>query len=445
MNNAGFVDVADVIVNNSKANIPLETMRTDNYMYKRRFFTLVPDYFPTSRMREIVDYLHAHDQQYVMMIDPAVAYLPDEPDSAYARGSDKGVWFLYPNDSYYEGLVWPGVTVWPDWFNPDASLFWTAEDMITEAKREQQPINHYGEDLNTPPYQINNAAGVLSSETADTDVTHYNGLLEYDTHQSFSFDILLVCCLTSVIHVDNLYGTMMPAATCEAMLARRPWLRTLVITRSTFAGAGARVGKWLGDNFSAWYPWSGVTSAGTNLCARWAMLGAFIPFMRNHNADTSISQELYRWPTVAQAARNALNIRYRPLDYLYTALHQASVDGTPVASPLWFAYPSDANTFGIDLQHWREGYTRLQATDFELVVAPGRDGRATGPLYVDDGVQDKATQVGLTFSNNVLSVKGSFGYLLGVNARRVRVLGVEKKPVGAKLRVRGKSKDVKVT
>ena len=33
-------------------------------MYKRRIFTVDPDYFPLDRMREIVDYLHAHDQQY---------------------------------------------------------------------------------------------------------------------------------------------------------------------------------------------------------------------------------------------------------------------------------------------------------------------------------------------------------------------------------------------
>ena len=44
--------------------------------------------------------------------------------------------------------------------------------------------------------------------------------------------------------------------------------------------------------------------------------------------------------------------RYRLLDYFYTAFHKASLDGSPVLNPLWFKYPTDPSTFGIDLQYF---------------------------------------------------------------------------------------------
>lgn len=68
-------EVAGVVANYSAANIPLEVMWTDiDYMDLRKVFTLDPLRFPLHLMQELVNYLHTHQQKYVVMIDPAVAY-----------------------------------------------------------------------------------------------------------------------------------------------------------------------------------------------------------------------------------------------------------------------------------------------------------------------------------------------------------------------------------
>jgi alpha-glucosidase len=88
------------------------------------------------------------------------------------------------------------------------------------------------------------------------------------------------------------------------------------------------------------------------LCARWTTLGAFAPFFRNHAHDEAPPQEFYLWPLVTSAAKYAISIRYRLLDYIYTALQAQSRDGTPAINPLWYLYPQDPNTYPIDLQYF---------------------------------------------------------------------------------------------
>ncbi|XP_006458747.1 hypothetical protein AGABI2DRAFT_64273 [Agaricus bisporus var. bisporus H97] len=432
-----FVDVAGVVSKYAAAGIPLETMWTDiDYMDRRRIFTVDPQYFPMNRMREIVDHLHSNDQRYIVMTDPAVAFLPDDPSYlSYHRGKDLNVYLKAENGSDFIAIVWPGVTVYPDWFSPNVTEYWNNEfrefydpetgldidgawidmnepsnfcnlpcdDPFQQARdgnlppprsslppdpnapifqNDSRPQLRKRDDILDPPYAIDNDAGALSSRTAMTNATHANGLQEYDTH--------------------NLYGSMMSIATRTAMLARRPGKRTLVITRSTFAGVGAHVGKWLGDNLSRWdqyrfsiagmlnfatifqVPMVGSDICGFNedtsetLCARWAMLGAFYPFMRNHNADNAKSQEYYIWPLVTQAAKNAIDIRFRLMDYFYTAFHQAHTDGTPVLHPLWFKYPKDANTFPLDLQFF--------FGDSILVSPVTEEGSTSVDIYLPDDI-----------------------------------------------------------
>jgi alpha-glucosidase len=62
------------VLNYSQAAIPLETMWTDiDYMDGRKVFTLDPQRFPLHKMRQLVTYLHDHDQHYIVMVDPAVS------------------------------------------------------------------------------------------------------------------------------------------------------------------------------------------------------------------------------------------------------------------------------------------------------------------------------------------------------------------------------------
>ena len=360
-------------------------------------------------------------------------------------------------------------------------------------------------DFINPPYAIHDKDGngniiSLSDLTINTDLIHANGYAEYDTH--------------------NMYGTMMSAASRDAMLNRRPGLRPLIITRSTFAGAGAKVGHWLGDNdataadyqisisqamaFSAIYqvPMVGADVCGyagtttDNLCARWATLGAFLPFYRNHGSIGFPPHEFYRFPLTTLAAQMAIKARYQLLDYLYTAFYQQTVDGTPVINPLFFIYPSDANTLPIQTQYFYGSsllvspvmdpdstsvsiylpndqfydffsyvpikgdgagvtltgvdYTQipvyikggavipirvdganttaaLRMLDFNLLVAPGMDGKATGSLYLDDGVsidQAATSNIAFAYDGSSLSMSGTFGYDSGVSIANVVLLGV---------------------
>ncbi|OAL06291.1 hypothetical protein IQ06DRAFT_373589 [Phaeosphaeriaceae sp. SRC1lsM3a] len=378
-------------------------------------------------------------------------------------------------------------------------------------------------DFFNPQYRINNHQGDLTQKTIYTNTSNYDGSWQYDTH--------------------NLYGHMMSHTTQASMLSRRPGLRPFVLTRSTFAGTGRKVAHWFGDNASIWehyrasirqmlafvsmhqMPLVGSDVCGFNndadpyMCARWALLGAFQPFYRNHAGDNVIHQEFYVWPMVAEAAKKAIATRYKLLDYIYTALHRQTQDGTPMINPLFFLYPNDANTFGIQEQwfygdsllispvtqdysdtvtyylpadtfydYWThariEGQGQnvtqsnltasdipvhirggsiipqrkesanttkaLRKQDFQVIVAPDKDGKASGTLYLDEGEkidQPAVSNIVFSYENGKFSVTGSFGYSgasgESVTVDSVLVLGQEQAGKMGSFDAAGKKTEVK--
>ena len=160
--------------------------------------------------------------------------------------------------------------------------------------------------------------GRLSAGTIAANATHAGGQLELDVH--------------------NLWGLMEERATYDSLLELNPGKRPFIISRSTFASSGRWTGHWLGDNFSKWQymalsiqgvlqfqiyqiPMVGADTCGfqdntdEELCNRWMQLSAFVPFYRNHNQRGALSQEPYRWDSVANASKTAIGIRYQLLPY----------------------------------------------------------------------------------------------------------------------------------
>ncbi|KAM0550702.1 hypothetical protein ACHAPJ_008767 [Fusarium lateritium] len=263
----------------------------------------------------------------------------------------------------------------PDSFQPGSS----------KIKRQDSAGDKKGlpnRDWFNPPYAINNGLGNLSDSTLYTNTTNHDGTRQYDTR--------------------NLYGLNMVKATYDGMVKRRPGKRPFVLTRSTFLHSSAWAAHWFGDNNSTWsdyrisitqmlgftaihnYPMVGSDICGFNgqaeekMCQRWVLLGAFMPFYRNHADITAPFQELYLWESVTRVAKKAVDTRYSLLDYIYTALHRSSSTGSPSVNPLFFLYPTDTNTFGIDQQFF--------LGDSLLVSPVVDDDSESVTFYLPDGV-----------------------------------------------------------
>lgn len=71
-------------------------------MELRRVFTLDPERFPLEMVRELVSYLHEHQQHYVVMVDPATWRGDYE---AYNEGVNRDIFQKTPNGTIFEGAV----------------------------------------------------------------------------------------------------------------------------------------------------------------------------------------------------------------------------------------------------------------------------------------------------------------------------------------------------
>jgi len=150
--------------------------------------------------------------------------------------------------------------------------------------------------------------------------------------------------------------------------------RSLLLSRSTFAGSGQYAGHWLGNNKCTYddmrhsisgimnfqmfgVPFIGANICGTTgdfnqeICGRWYQLGAFYPFARSFPNDTSGKREVWALDEKYRtAAKNALTLRLSLLRYFYTVFFEMYKNGGSFWKPLFFEFPESDEALK-DIEH----------------------------------------------------------------------------------------------
>ena len=359
-----------------EANIPIDVQWNDiDYMDQFKDFTY--DHVNFEGLPDFVEELHQDGLKYIQIIDPGISgsetlgtYAP------YDKGIELDIFVKNASNLPFVGKVWnTQSTVWPDFTNPKTQEYWG--DLLKDYHSEvpidgvwidmNEPSNFFdgqklldgcskeGDDfkLDEPFYIPKGITGnKLYAKTICPSARHYKGF-HYEFHNTYGID-----------------ETIMTASAMIDIRKKRPF----VVSRSTFPGQGHYGAHWTGDVVSHWkdmresiaaiinfnmfgIPMVGADVCGFNgntsveLCNRWMQLGAFYPFSRNHNTDNGIDQDpVSLGEPVIESARNALNIRYKLLPYLYNLMVKAHLTGSPVARSMLLNYPNDRQAYALDEQ-----------------------------------------------------------------------------------------------
>ncbi|XP_064651358.1 lysosomal alpha-glucosidase-like isoform X1 [Lineus longissimus] len=358
------------VVNRMRAgNFPYDTQWNDiDYMHNHYDWTYDTVNYPY--LDKVVEDLHNHTQHYIMIVDPGIPNIKGY--NPYDSGIAKGIFIQAADGSGpIIGVVWPGTTAYPDFSNPASYGYWLD---LASGYRKQIPFDGIWIDMNEPSnFVVGSTKGCPANSKYDYP-PFVPGVLGGNLRDK------TICPsspqnLSIHYNLHSLYGHFEIVQT-NKVLTNLTKKRPFTVSRSTFAGSGKYGFHWLGDNNADWnniyfsipgilnFNMFGIPMVGADicgfmgsttaeLCARWMQLGAFYPFMRNHNTKGAPDQDPANpsFPKSAQdAMRDAITLRYTLLPTLYSLLYKSHINGTGVARPLFFQYPKDSKTYTIDKQ-----------------------------------------------------------------------------------------------
>lgn len=337
-----------------KRNIPASVIWFDiDYMDAYKVFTFDKTRFPDPK--KLNTDLNAQGWKTIWMIDPGVKA---EPGYSVFDDMVKNDYDVKQKDGKpFRGPVWPGMCAFPDYTNHDVRAWWAGLYRAFMATG----IDGVWNDMNEP------AVFDTPTKTMPEDNLHRGG--EYRAYPDSPTQII-----TPGDHTrfHNVYGLLMAQGTYEGIKTTNPDKRPFVLTRAGYLGSHRYAATWTGDNSATWLdleqsipmalnlglsgqPFGGPDIGGfigngpndtetsrAEHFARWMGIGALLPFSRGHTAKGNIDKEPWAFgPVAEEACRLALQRRYRLLPYFYTLFREASINGLPVARPLFFVDPKD--------------------------------------------------------------------------------------------------------
>lgn len=326
-------------------NLPCDVLHLDiHYMDGYRCFTWDKRRFPDPPA--MLARLHQQGFKALSIIDPGIKI--DHHYDVYREGIERKAFITYPDGTRFSAPVWPEWCHFADFTDSDAREWWGGlyEGLLDDG------LDAFWNDMNE--LAVITVRTMRDNYVPDEVIHHGDGRA------------------TTHAEIHNVYGMLMARASIEGLRRLRPDRRPALLTRAGWAGIQRYALHWTADNSSTWdhlllsiqmvlnLGLSGIPITGPDvggfggeptpeLMARWMPVGAFMPFYRNHAMAHTRPQEPWTFgPEVEAISRKYLELRYRLLPYLYTAVWQAVEYGWPIVRSLSFMHPDDPNTYSLD-------------------------------------------------------------------------------------------------
>ena len=337
--------VREIVRTFREKKIPADVIYLDiDYQQGYAPFTINREYFPT--FEKMISDFRAQGFHTIVITDLHIKKDANHGYAPYDSGIKNDVFVKNPDGSLFVGKVWPEDSVFPDFTLTRVRRWWGGlyKDFVAMG------VAGFWNDMNEP------SVFFRADKTMPLETVHRLDDGATIDHRA----------------AHNIYGMENARATYEGLLALEAGERPFVLTRAAYSGAQRYAATWTGDNSSAWnhlkmstpmlmsmgisgMPLVGDDIGGfagsppADLLTRWFEVGALNPIYRDHTAKGTADQEPWVHGPEHEAIRKKyIELRYRLMPYLYTAIEETARTGIPLMRPLFLEYPQATEFYGDD-------------------------------------------------------------------------------------------------